>query len=172
MQGHIGVGHALTVVCGFGCSHLGTCCHQLGVAFNHKVCCTGIGLRHVLGHLAHAPLRWNIKLTRVFGQCFVEQCKQGRFTCPIPAHQAHFFPGVQTDRGLVKQNFCAAAQADIFKSDHANNADCVISSTCVSPVLVDRPVNSRVGNAAMKCSNSCPISSTKMPSSFIKAGAS
>ena len=76
MQGHVGVGHALTVVCGFGCSHLGTCCHQLGVAFNHKVCCTGIGLRHVLGHLAHAPLRGNVKLTGVFGQRFVEQGEQ------------------------------------------------------------------------------------------------
>ena len=154
MQGHIGVGHAFTVVCGLCSRYLCPCGHQLGVAFNHKVCCTGIGLRHVLGDLAHPPLRGNVKLARVLSQSFVEQGKQGRFASPISAHQAHFFPGVQTDRGLVEQNFCAAAQADIFKSDHANNADCVISSTCVSPVLVDRPVNSRVGNAATKCSYS------------------
>ena len=166
MQGHIGVCHAFTVVCGLGCCHLCPCGHQFGIAFNHKVCRTGIGLGHVLGDLAHAPLAGNIKLARVFGQGFVEQGKQGRLTRPISAHQAYFFARIQTDRCLVKQNFCAAAQADIFKGDHANNADCVISSTCVSPALVYKPVNSKCGNAAMKCSNSLPISSTKTPSSF------
>ena len=77
MQGHVCVGHAFTVVCGLCCSHLSPCSYQLGVAFNHKIGGAGIGLRHVLGHLAHAPLARNVKLARVFGQGFVEQGKQG-----------------------------------------------------------------------------------------------
>ena len=67
---------AFTVVGGLSCGHFGARGIQHRVAFNHKLSRALIGLRHVLRHLAHAPLRWNEILTRVFMQRAIQQRKQ------------------------------------------------------------------------------------------------
>ena len=73
VQAHIRIGHAFTVVCGFGCCYFSPCSCQTRVAFNHKLGRALVGLGHVLGDLAHAPLGGDIKLARILGQTAVEQ---------------------------------------------------------------------------------------------------
>ena len=62
VQRHVGVAQTLAVVGGFCGFDFGTCVIQHGVAFNHELGGALFGLGHVLGHLAHAPLRGDVEL--------------------------------------------------------------------------------------------------------------
>ena len=73
VQRHIGVGHAVTVVGGLRGFDLVTRGIEHRVAFNHEVGGALVGLRHVLGHLAHAPVGGDVVLARVLVQIAIEQ---------------------------------------------------------------------------------------------------
>ena len=107
---------------------------QSGVARQNEGRGGFVGLRHVLGHLGHAPLLGNGEIAAVFVQRAIEQGKQGGFACAIAPHQADFFTGVECDGDVVQQHLGAPAQDDIFESDHesagrAGAAQCVALST-------------------------------------------
>ena len=114
VQGHVGVRHAVIVVCGLSSSHLNAGQIEFSVTFHHKV---GRALRrfgHVLRHLTHAPLAWDKEFPCVLVQAAVEQGKQRGFARAVATYQTDFLPGVEGDGGAVKQHLDAAAQGDIF----------------------------------------------------------
>ena len=69
---------------------------------DHEVGGGLVGLRHVLCHLAHAPLGRDVVLTRILMQVAVEQRKQRGFSGAIAAHEADFFAGVEGDRRTLQ----------------------------------------------------------------------
>ena len=118
LQRHVGVGHAVVVVGGLRRADFLLRGEQGGVALHHEIGGTLAGLRHVLRHLAHAPLRRDVVLAHVFMQVAVEERKQRRLARAVASHQTHFFAWVQGDGGAVEQHFGAAAQRDVFQGDH------------------------------------------------------
>ena len=87
---------------------------QVGVAFHHEISGALAGFRHVLRHLAHAPLVGDVVLTHIFMQGAVEQRKQRRLASAVAPHQAHFLTRVEGDGRAFEQHFGAAAQRDVF----------------------------------------------------------
>ena len=118
LQRHVGVGHAVVVVGGLRRADFLLGGEQGGIALHHEIGGTLAGLRHVLRHLAHAPLRRDVVLAHVFMQVAVKQRKQRRLARAVAPYQAHFFAGVQGDGGAFEQHFGAAAQRDVFQGNH------------------------------------------------------
>lgn len=92
--------------------------HQAGVAVQHELGGGVLRLGHVLGHLAHAPLRRDEEVAAVFVQRAVEQGEQRGFAGTVAADQTHVFTGVDGGVDAVEHHFGAAAQGDVFQGDH------------------------------------------------------
>ncbi len=121
VQFHVGVRHAHAVVGRFGCGHFGLRGEQRGVALDDEVGRALLGLRHVLRHLRHAPLRRDRVVAGVFVQRAVEQAEQGGLAGAVAADQADLFAGVEGDVGAVEQHLGATAQNNILEGNHGRN---------------------------------------------------
>jgi hypothetical protein len=67
---------------------------NLGIAFDHKVGCTGIGLGHVLGYLPHTPLVGNIEFARILCPAAIEQGETKTILpAPLRPTKPTFSPG-------------------------------------------------------------------------------
>ena len=119
VQRHVGVRHALAVVAFFGSGDLGLRRSELRVAGDDEIGRRLAGLRHVLRHLRHAPLRRDGKVALVLVQGAVQQRKQAGLAGAVAPHQADHFTGVDRGRGVVEQHAGTAPKADVFKQNHA-----------------------------------------------------
>ncbi|OIQ74318.1 hypothetical protein GALL_440340 [mine drainage metagenome] len=115
LQRHVGVRHAVIVVGGLGGADFLLCRQQGDVAINDEIGGRLIRLRHVLRHLAHAPVRRNEVFAAVLVQVAVEQGEQRGLASAIAPDQTDFFARIKGHAGGVKQHFGTAAQSQIFK---------------------------------------------------------
>jgi hypothetical protein len=92
--------------------------HQPRVAADHEVGGGLVGLGHVLRDLRQPPLLRAREITAVLVQRAVEEREQGGLAGAVAPHQPDLLAGVDGDAGAVEQHFGAAAQNDVFESDH------------------------------------------------------
>ena len=115
----VGVGHAFTITTGFGSCHLGFRFHEAGIAFDNKPGGAIFSFWHVLCNLGHAPLRRDDKISPIFVQCAIEQCKECGFAGTVAANQTNAFAGVDGATGVINQYPCATTQGDVLQSNHS-----------------------------------------------------
>jgi len=121
VEGGVGMGHAHAVVAGFGGGHLLLGGQQHGVALDDEVGGALLGLRHVLGHLGHAPLGGNVEVAAVLVQVAVEQGEEGGLAGAVAPHQADLFAGVDGDGSAVQHHLGTAAQDDVLEGNHGES---------------------------------------------------
>ena len=112
------VGDGLAVVSGLRGGEFGLRGHQRRVALQHEGGGAVLGLRHVLGNLAHAPARRDLDVARIGVQAPGQQREEARLAGAVAADQADLLARLHDHAGVLENHLDAAAQGEVSNRDH------------------------------------------------------